>query len=206
MIELATKAENYAAEKTNEVMVRAIAQAYADGYRDGYKDRGEEILVDLRDNKTEYVDLGLPSGTLWAKDYETDDNDKTIYLPYHTAEEYQLPTEEQWNELLEICRWKGEYSSSGLSFYGVTCIGPNGNSIYLRSKGYVQDKEILRVPSYGGGHIYFWISDNGDTNEKNAIHVSAGTKGIPEKEIANFFSGYKLPIRIVRSKNEGQRT
>ena len=45
MIELATKAENYAAEKTNEVMVRAIAQAYADGYRDGYKDREEEIPV-----------------------------------------------------------------------------------------------------------------------------------------------------------------
>jgi hypothetical protein len=200
MIELTTKAEKYAVEKTNEVMVKAIAQAYADGYRDGYKDREEEIPVDLHDKKTEFVDLGLPSGTLWAKDYETDDNDKTIYLPYHTAEEYQLPTEEQWNELLEICRWKGEYSSSGLFFYGVTCIGPNGNSIYLRSKGYVQDKEIL----YGG--IYFWISDNGDTNEKNAIHVSEGTKRIPEKEIVNFFSGYKLPIRIVRTKSEGQRT
>lgn len=30
MIELTTKAENYAAEKTNEVMTKAIAQAYAD--------------------------------------------------------------------------------------------------------------------------------------------------------------------------------
>lgn len=57
MIELATKAENYAAEKTNEVMVRAIAQAYADGYRDGYKDREEEIPVDLRDNKRSMLTL-----------------------------------------------------------------------------------------------------------------------------------------------------
>ena len=51
-------------------MDKAIAQAYADGYRNGYKDREEEIPVDLRDNKTEYVDLGLPSGTLWSTDYE----------------------------------------------------------------------------------------------------------------------------------------
>ena len=71
MMELREKAENYAVGKANAAMDKAIAQAYADGYRDGYKDREDEIPVDLRDNKMEFVDLGLPSGTLWAKEFET---------------------------------------------------------------------------------------------------------------------------------------
>ena len=59
-MELIEKAASYAAGKANKAITNAIAQAYADGYRDGYKDREQEIPVDLRDNKTEYVDLGLP--------------------------------------------------------------------------------------------------------------------------------------------------
>lgn len=200
MIELTTKADNYAAEKTNELMTKAIAQAYADGYRDGYKDREEEIPVDLRDNKTEYVDLGLPSGTLWAKDYETDDNNKTMYLAYHKAEDYQLPTEEQWNELLEICEWNGNFSSTGLSFYGIVCIGPNGNSIRFSSKGYVQDKLTVGEPNYGGGNVYFWIHDNGNGNEKNAVHICRSKDYVHKNEISKIFSGYKLPVRLVRTK------
>ena len=66
MKELIEVANNYAENKTNEVLTSAIAQAYADGYKDGYRDREEEIPVDIRFKKTEYVDLGLPSGTLWA--------------------------------------------------------------------------------------------------------------------------------------------
>ena len=79
MKELENFAANYSAGKANEAIDKAIAQAYADGYRDGYKDREEEIPVDLRDNKTEYVDLGLPSGTLWATDFEKEDSVIVIY-------------------------------------------------------------------------------------------------------------------------------
>lgn len=83
-MEITERAGNYAEGKANEAITKAIAQAYADGYRDGYKDREEEIPVDLRDNKTEYVDLGLPSGTLWSNDYEKE-NGETLYLPYGEA-------------------------------------------------------------------------------------------------------------------------
>lgn len=54
MKELSLKAENYVAEKVNELMTKAIAQAYADGYRDGYCEREQEIPIDLRDNKNNY--------------------------------------------------------------------------------------------------------------------------------------------------------
>lgn len=64
------KADKYAAGKANKAITNAIAQAYIEGYKAGYKDCEMEIPVDLRDDKTEYVDLGLPSGTLWATKYE----------------------------------------------------------------------------------------------------------------------------------------
>ena len=70
MKELKELSANYATEKTNEMMSQIVAQAFADGYRMGYKDREDEIPVDLRDGKTQFVDLGLPSGTLWSFDFE----------------------------------------------------------------------------------------------------------------------------------------
>ena len=82
MKELKELSINYATEKTNEVMVNTIAQAYADGYRKGYKDREDEIPVDLRDGNTEYIDLGLPSETLWSTNYETKDK-QVVFLPFH---------------------------------------------------------------------------------------------------------------------------
>jgi len=45
MTDLNTKAENYAAEKTNDLIAKAIAQAYADGYCD-------RLLLPLRLVKT----------------------------------------------------------------------------------------------------------------------------------------------------------
>ena len=76
MIELKEKAGIYAEENVINVLKEAFAKVYADGYRDGYKDREDEIPVDIRGNKTEYVDLGLPSGTLWSTDYERDGEKK----------------------------------------------------------------------------------------------------------------------------------
>ena len=195
MIELTTKAENYAAEKTTEVMTMAIAQAYADGYHDGYKDCEEEIPVDLRDNKTEFVDLGLPSGTLWAKDY-VKNNKGILYLPYQEAEKFQLPTEELWNELHETCMWKG-YRIEGIFIDRFVCLGPNGNSIEFHTEGY-KEYEVEKNPSHSDD-VYFWINDSIAANEKNAVHISVESKST-QKEIIKIFSGYKLPIRLVKTK------
>lgn len=199
MVELTEKAAQYAAEKSNEVIANALAKAYEDGYRDGYKDREEEIPVDLRDNRTEYVDLGLPSGTLWATDYETE-NGNIVYLPYIKATELNLPTEEQWKELLEICKWQGNYSSSGMSFYGITIIGPNGKSIRFGSRGYMRDNIVIGQPQYGGGSVYFWLKDNEVTNDKKSVNIEKGVYCSPAIEVIKSFSGFKLPLRLVRAK------
>lgn len=194
-MEITERAGNYAEGKANEAITKAIAQAYADGYRDGYKDREEEIPVDLRDNKTEYVDLGLPSGTLWSNDYEKE-NGKTLYLPYGKAAKYAIPTEEQWKELFEYCRWMADevYAVGGYYYRGVTFIGPNGNSVYFKNCGYYKDncKE-------GYERCYFWLLDNKENIEKNAMRIDR-VDGHMQTEIVKKFSGYKLPLRLVRKK------
>ena len=70
MIELNEKADIYAEENVINVLKEAFAKVYADGYRDGYKDCEEDIPVSLGNNQTVFVDLGLPSGTLWSTDYK----------------------------------------------------------------------------------------------------------------------------------------
>lgn len=200
MIELNKKADIYAEENVINVLKEAFAKVYADGYRDGYKDREDDIPVELRGNQTEYVDLGLPSGTLWANNYETEDKE-VLYLPYEKAAKYNLPTEEQWEELLTVCKFRGDESSSGLTFYGINFIGPNGNSIKFRSKGYMEDSNIVGAINYGGGRVCFWIQDNEEGFEKKAICISSWKRNDPDIDVVEkVFSGYKLPIRLVKAK------
>ena len=74
----------------------------------------------------DYVDLGLPSGTLWKSK-----NEKGGFKTYDEAVAQfggNLPTYEQWKELIGMCDW--EWTNRG---YLVT--GPNGNSIFLPAAG-----------------------------------------------------------------------
>ena len=205
MTELIEKAENYAAEKTNEVMVRAIAQAYADGYRDGYKDRGEEILVDLRDNKTEYVDLGLPSGTLWATDYEKE-NDEIMYFSFDKVNSLNIPSMAQWKELYELCDWEciTSYGKTDKNIKEVLCAGPNGNILRFATTG---------MQKFGGTidreYIYFWLGENEEIKEKNCVRIIRSFQARVDSkryydtsyETIRMFAGYKLPVRLVKKIN-----
>ena len=78
-------------EKSNDFFSQVVAQAFADGYRQGYKDREDELPVELRENKTEYVDLGLPSGTLWSSTFEKNGND-LLFIPLKDALNNCIPT------------------------------------------------------------------------------------------------------------------
>lgn len=77
--------------------------------------------------QSDYVDLGLPSGTLWCSKNENG------YFSYDMANSrfrQHLPSYEQLKELKTKCQWK--WTDGG---YVVT--GPNGNSIFLPAEGYV---------------------------------------------------------------------
>ncbi|MBP5535663.1 MAG: hypothetical protein J6X62_02605 [Bacteroidales bacterium] len=94
----------------------------------------------------DYVDLGLPSGTLWK-----DKNEEGGFYTYEQAVNKfgdKLPTKEQLEELKNKCTWS--WTGSG---YKVT--GPNGNSIVLPAAGYRYcSGSVGGVGSDG----YFWSS------------------------------------------------
>ena len=199
MKNLQERAEIYADEKMNDLMAKAIAQAYIDGYRDGYKDMdSESAKLDSVGGEICVRDLGLPSGTMWALHYLNNEKEHINYLPYAKATKLGLPSKEQVEELIENCRWQGEFSSSGLSFYGAICIGTNGEKISFGSSGYKEDERKVGVPNYGGGNAYFWIQDEENGDKKNAVRIYSVEDGKPKLEIVKIFSGYKLPVLIVR--------
>lgn len=200
MNELTEMAAQYAAENANQMMADVIAKAYGDGYRDGYNDREDGTSVDL--SETEFIDLGLPSGTLWAKDFEQEEG-KFIYLPYGEACKLNIPTIDEWEELREKCRWDVEsYLADEVhcEIRCVKCVGPNGNFLIFNCTG---KKEIDKVSCVD--EVFFWIVDKEEEEDyKDAIHIynaSSFSRTMSQKySISKFFSGYKLPIRLVRKK------
>lgn len=185
-MELTEKAEKYAVGKANAAIDKAIAQAYVDGYRAGYKDREEEIPIDLRNNKTEFVDLGLPSGTLWSRDYERKENG-ILYLPYEKACKLSIPTKEQWTELKENCRFENQYERNVL--VGTVCVGPNGNKIVFATTG------LLKACGFTDARkIYMWLNEELKGNDKIAVQVQNGGN------FEEVFCGFLLPVRLIRNK------
>lgn len=188
MEELREKASSYAEENVINILKDAFAKIYADGYRDGYKDREEMIPVDLRNNTPEYVDLGLPSGTLWASDYEKE-NESCVFFPYDEAKIFTLPTKEQWEELRTKCNWV-------INPKTIYCVGPNGNFLNFTSTGFVK----IRKKVYDDEEIYFWIDDNDNNYQETATRIWRIDDNRFNSQSLNLFSGYKLPVRQVRRK------
>lgn len=182
------RADKYADGKANEAITQAIAKAYMDGYRDGYNDREAEIPVDFRNNKTTYIDLGLPSRTLWASDYEMNDN-KLLFLPYEKAEYSKLPTVAQWEELRDNCKW--EYCTGKDTLYWAKCIGPNGNILTFNKTGKINADSLSDEYK-----VYFWLEENQTTKAVKMYKTSNCND--PYKSIFEMFSGYHLPVRLVR--------
>ena len=92
-----------------------------------------------------YVDLGLPSKTLWK-----DKNEGGWYTYDEAKSEFgnQLPTQKQLRELANKCTWA--WTGSG---YCLT--GPNGNSITLPATGYRSDSgTMFHVGKIG----HYWSS------------------------------------------------
>lgn len=189
MIELKEKANNFAEENILEVLKEACSKVYAEGYRDGYKDRDAEISVDLRDNKTEYIDLGLPSGTLWAKNDESIDG-KRIYLPYVSALHMYLPTAEQWNELQNDCLWTLEDGK-------FCCTGPNGNVLKFSDTGFIKGETIHDCKDEAFFGIY---SSTEDEHKVKCANIFVTNKLYTVSR--DLFTGLKIPIRQVKKQTE----
>jgi serine/threonine protein kinase len=113
-----------------------------------------ELVVEDTEPYTNYVDLGLPSGTLW-KDENEHGGLEDLFTFYEAYQRFgnQLPTETQLRELDELCRWVWTGN-------GYQVVGPNGNSIFLPVTGYFEkDRTIL-----GRSHGNYWSRTDGKTS------------------------------------------
>lgn len=198
MEELREKANSYAEENVNNVLKEAFAKVYADGYRDGYKEREEEIAIDLQDDETEYVDLGLPSGTLWAKDYEREEGN-IKYVSYNVAGKLNIPTEEQWNELVANCKRVFDFEfinsnkpSLGQHLVNVSFVGRNGNYIKLPCYGIMKADRVDDAD-----FVSFWVKENRGGEYKKVVFFTNCVGLVGPIKTTTEYEGYKLPVRLV---------
>ena len=120
--------------------------------------------------QSNYVDLGLPSSTLWKNVNEKNAQKEYDLFTFDEAVKsfgYQLPTKEQWLELIEECTWSW-------TFGGYKIIGPNHNYIVLPGDGRCDcDGEYKNKT--GDGDYWSAASDGGDGAYKCSF--DSGTKG-----------------------------
>lgn len=136
----------------------------------------------------EYVDLGLPSGTLWAVE-----NEEGYYTFDEANDEFKenMPSKEDFKELVRECfhRWNDELK-------GIEFLSPyNGNTIFFPASGYrsISIGSMSSVGIYG----YNWSSSpDNSVSGYNLTFNSVNTN--PSNTLARTNS---LPVRCVEHRN-----
>lgn len=186
-------AKEYAEGKVTKALSQVVADAYMAGYNAGYQDGYNKVVKDSVSEGSEFVDLGLPSGTLWSSDYVKDDNGNAIYVPQENSADYEIPTYEQFKELMDECKWDQKTEKKWTEWENyyyhdwAICLGPNGNKITFEKTGLYEATGSLTRTS----EIFFWLNDK----ESNCASITFDSLNIGSE---NMFSGYKLPIRLVK--------
>lgn len=151
----------------------AVAEAYQKGFEAAQKVK-DGVLID---DEIEYIDLGLPSGTLWSR--------KPIgQFSYHDAQKYSLPTVEQFEELCE-CRFNGLIKDDNNKIYA-NVLAPNGKSLNFPLKKHTPDKSLAECRC--------WL-DNGANPTFGTVYNLRCSLGSTHN---NAFPGYKYYCWVVK--------
>lgn len=136
-------------------------------------------LTTFDPESVDWVDLGLPSGLLWAA--ENAPGHYTFDEAVATFCEC-LPKGAAMVELFEECQvdWNPEKK-------GLDITGPNGNSIFLRAAGYI-DCDTQELVAAGRLGEYWTRMPYLPHTKSFAPHSQAGARGL------GFGSGYVYPL------------
>jgi DNA repair protein RadC len=160
----------------------------------------EEVTKSIKttapQNNLQFIDLGLPSGKLWATQNVKDENGNEAYLTFDKAVEIygkNLPSKEDWKELFDNCSCKWNKKEKG--FY-VT--GPNGNSIFLPAAGF-RGGGVKNVGTTG----HYWSSSVNDekssvNDEKDAYNVHFYSSYLAPRNYSDRYFGFS--VRLCKSK------
>lgn len=128
-----------------------------------------------------YVDLGLPSGTLWKA--ENEDCGLITYDQAYNFYGNSLPTKEQWAELKSNCLWT--WTGNG---YKVK--GKSGESIFLPAAGY---RYCDGSTGSGGSCGYYWSSTPDGSEDAWYLYFHSGGVGMNSRRRCG-----GLSVRLVR--------
>lgn len=178
--------KNLIAEKyTNEILEdvkKLIKQAFIKGFELGCSN---PIVSTIQENGVKYIDLGLPSGTLWSEAAYRKSG-ATCYTKFShvDAQGLNLPSEQQVKELCQ-------HTKAIVVGSTVKIVGPNGQRIMIKNdKGYNGE-------GADDGSIMFWVSgapDNSHAAPVCQLWFEDGSFGIQKH-----FAGYKLPVLLTKS-------
>ena len=189
-MDIKERAKLYAEGKALEAITSAIEQAYADGYTAGCKDGldyWDNLWKSKMVNSVEYVDLNLPSGTLWSSHILISEKNTFAHMTYDEAAQLSIPTEEQFKELLDNCETSVILDKSKTPI-GVSFIGRNGNIIEV-----FYDFTIHGKDQWPNSNYRFWLRDNTSTdNERICAYFKESRQ----------FMGDRLPVMLVLSPEQ----
>ena len=127
-----------------------------------------------------YVNLGLPSGTLWKSR-----NERGLYDYRSASKKYgrMLPTIEQWQELIDHCKWtcEGRYRK-------VT--GSNGKFIILPAAGC---RDNGGAENDVGTNGYYWSSNSYNSKLAYYIYYDSGLFYVDIHD-----RNYEMSVRLVK--------
>lgn len=195
-------AANYV-ESNQIILIDSLKQAYLQGYNQALIDTQISINID----GVEYVDMGLPSGTLWSKEPLMSGKD---YRRFNYADAFNLPipTIEQWKELCESCSFLGDQMVA----QSPNCQRIRFNSSELTVRGEECDFKL--------GEFKFWLKGDSNTVRlaPSIVYIIKNPKyhnmRYDEFKFNDYptplshkigdgkhFSGYKLPVFLVKNKS-----
>ena len=166
-----------------------------------YKDDNECYYGDIQDypvsyseklcpdsNHPHWIDLGLPSGTLWRCCNEGASTPEAYGGYYSFGQVSSAPTKEQIQELVSYCKCE-RTTQNGVK--GEKFKGPNGGTIFLPAAGYGVSGSFIGVGSYGS----YWSSTLYESTPNSAYNLCI----YPGHAFWHYCSRYDgQPVRPVR--------
>ena len=172
-------------EKESEIIPRKVMNKYEEALARARKGLPlNEIFPELKPKPGDkWIDLGLPSGRLWAAENELDfyNFDKAV-----KTFGKELPSKEAWQELFDKCTRKWDDEKKGFLL-----TGPNGNTIFLSAAGECYDMTLYSA-GLGG---YYWSSSPYST-ATHAYYVGFGAGGVSPQNYDGRFLGFS--VRLAR--------
>ncbi len=164
------KSDSYIEELFNEMVEDTVGMEVSDisiSERPEKKANPNKLTKEtFNPDAFKYVDLGLPSGRLWATENAPD-----YYTHYEAVDIFGkfLPKAVAIAELVEECKWTWNSDKKG---YDV--VGPNGNSIFLPASGY-RGRASGALGSVGSSGYYWSFASY---SQASAYYLNFGSSGL----------------------------